>query len=239
MNMSQTGYKLRKHIAKALRTRSQAITTALKQYNTAAAAMIPPRPTLTWNRVVQYAFLSEFDLLRDSREDVRERPWAKPASRALMDRYFKICCAHEEIERLNVEIRRIITHMQDEDKFLRSKAHDISLTDPHLSHQVLKYHSLRAQFNSQHMHRFNKLAKTLGWSGTLEAGTSIDKSMHAVTALTVTNPNSQSSSWSSTSRISSHGKHLLEDSDDDDDQENQNDGDQLEEGLDALITIGY
>ncbi|KXN89219.1 hypothetical protein AN958_05922 [Leucoagaricus sp. SymC.cos] len=137
-------YKLHKHIAKALQTRSQAITTALKQYNTTAAAMIPPRPTLTWNRVVQYAFLSEFDLLRDSRKDVREHPWAKPASWALMDCYFKICHAHEEIERLNIEICHIITHMQDEDKFLHSKAHDISLTDPHLSHQVLKYHSLHA-----------------------------------------------------------------------------------------------
>ncbi|KAJ7718135.1 hypothetical protein B0H16DRAFT_1797773, partial [Mycena metata] len=48
MNMSQTGYKLRKHIAKALQTRSKTIRTALVRYNTAAAALNPPRRHVTW-----------------------------------------------------------------------------------------------------------------------------------------------------------------------------------------------
>jgi hypothetical protein len=41
-----TGYKLRKHIAKALQSRSQAILTALDSYNTAARALTPPRQQL-------------------------------------------------------------------------------------------------------------------------------------------------------------------------------------------------
>ncbi|KXN91215.1 hypothetical protein AN958_02171 [Leucoagaricus sp. SymC.cos] len=72
MNMSNTSYKLCKHIVKALHSRSQAITNTLKWYNAAASALDLPRQTLTWNQVVQYAFLSEFDLLRDSQEDVHQ-----------------------------------------------------------------------------------------------------------------------------------------------------------------------
>ncbi|KAG6875347.1 hypothetical protein C0992_004219, partial [Termitomyces sp. T32_za158] len=52
MNMSQTGYKLRKHIGKALKARSQAIKSALDRYNAAADQMSPPRPSLAWEQVV-------------------------------------------------------------------------------------------------------------------------------------------------------------------------------------------
>ncbi|KAJ7025078.1 hypothetical protein C8F04DRAFT_968231 [Mycena alexandri] len=44
MNLSQTGYKLRKHIAKALQVRSQAIRNALNSYNTAAKSIVPAGP---------------------------------------------------------------------------------------------------------------------------------------------------------------------------------------------------
>ncbi|KAG6852084.1 hypothetical protein C0991_003278 [Blastosporella zonata] len=85
MNISQMGYKLRKHIGNALKVRSQAVRTALEKYNAAAKALIPPRPQLSWDLVVEYAFLADFDLLSDTREDIHERPWAKPAARVLMD----------------------------------------------------------------------------------------------------------------------------------------------------------
>ncbi|KAJ7825761.1 hypothetical protein B0H14DRAFT_3088555 [Mycena olivaceomarginata] len=65
MNMSGTGYKLRKHIAKALQTRSKTIRTALGRYNAAATSLDPPCRTLKWEEVVEFTFLSDFDLLRD------------------------------------------------------------------------------------------------------------------------------------------------------------------------------
>ena len=42
-----TGYKLCKHIAKALSAWSQAIRTALDRYNDAASAMTPKKPLLS------------------------------------------------------------------------------------------------------------------------------------------------------------------------------------------------
>ena len=98
------GYKLQKHIGSALKARSQAVRTALQNYNVAAQALVPPRPPLSWDDVVEYAFLADFDLLSDTRSDVRLKVWAKPASRILMDQHFKLKRAREEILRLNVEI---------------------------------------------------------------------------------------------------------------------------------------
>lgn len=61
---------MRKHIGKALQTRSAAIHTALDHYNTAALAVTPPCLTLKWEEVVEYVFLSDFDLLRDAQQDI-------------------------------------------------------------------------------------------------------------------------------------------------------------------------
>jgi hypothetical protein len=85
------GYKLRKHIAKALQARSKAVKAAIKQYNTAANVMLPPRINLLWEQVVDYTFLTDFDLLCEGRQDIRQEPWALPAGRAAMDQHFKFC----------------------------------------------------------------------------------------------------------------------------------------------------
>ncbi|KAK0496146.1 hypothetical protein EDD18DRAFT_1309780 [Armillaria luteobubalina] len=135
MNMSHTGYKMRKHIGKALQARSQAIWTALSQYNAAAAVLKPPRPALQWERVVEYAFLADFDLLRDVQQDMSQRKWAAPAGRKAMDTYFKICHAKEEIRRLNIEIRRVITYMHTEDIYLQHHEKALVTTSPTLALQ--------------------------------------------------------------------------------------------------------
>ena len=65
-------YKLRKHIAKALQAHSQAIWNALEWYNAAATMLSLPRSTLCWDKVVQYAFLANFDLLQETHQDIQE-----------------------------------------------------------------------------------------------------------------------------------------------------------------------
>jgi hypothetical protein len=124
--------------------------------------------------VVEYTFLADFDLLRDSRQDVRDRPWTKPACRVVIDHHFKLERAREEIQRLNVEIRRVVTYMRDEDKFLRSKEDDIMLVNPGLARQVKIYRMERGRFNAQHMERFRKLASLPGFTGSIIPGTSTE-----------------------------------------------------------------
>ncbi|KAG6895254.1 hypothetical protein C0992_002338 [Termitomyces sp. T32_za158] len=177
MNMSQTGYKLRKHIGKALKARSQAIRSALKRYNKAAALLSPPRPPLAWDQVVEYAFLADFDLLRDCRQDVRERPWARPAARLAMDRYFKMERAREEIQRLNIEIKRVVTHMRDEEAFLLSKEEGLRNTDAALAFQVQCYREERTRFYEVHRRRFKKLASNPRFTGSIIPGIPLDQSL--------------------------------------------------------------
>ncbi|KAK7013207.1 hypothetical protein R3P38DRAFT_2546483 [Favolaschia claudopus] len=172
MNMSGTGYKLRKHIAKALQTRSKTIRRALERYNKAAKALVPPRRQLEWDEVIDYAFLSYFDILRDPEANAIIRPWATPAARQMMDTYFKIERAKEEIERLNVEIRRLVTYIKDEREFLLKKVAELQETDPQLAFFVERYRMERGRFDGVHMERLQAFAKQYGrrFTGTLRPG---------------------------------------------------------------------
>lgn len=156
---------MRKHIASALKARSQAIRTALDRYNMAALSLTPPRPLLDWDEIVTYAFLSDFDLLRDTRQDVRTRPWAKPAARLAIDQWHKLLRAEEEICRLNVEIARFQTYLHDEEDFLRLKEAEISRTDPGLGRQVWVHRMERARYNEHHQDVLNKIYGLSGFSG--------------------------------------------------------------------------
>ncbi|KAJ7064175.1 hypothetical protein C8F01DRAFT_1209381 [Mycena amicta] len=167
MNRSGTGYKMRKHIAKALQARSKAIRSAIKRYNSAAAAMFPPKPTLSWEEVVHYTFLSDFDLLRDDKNTLQGKRWATPMFRFIMDNFFKIERAREEVQRLNIEICRVVTWIRDEGRFLRSKERALRNSgDLELAWSI---------FNKVHMERFQELVKMDGFTGSLEPGTSVEK----------------------------------------------------------------
>ncbi|KAF9023079.1 hypothetical protein BDZ89DRAFT_955942 [Hymenopellis radicata] len=153
MNISGSGYKLRKHIAKSLQVRSKTIRTALEAYNTAAIPL--GRASLSWDQVVQYAFLADFDLLRDVREDMSQKPWATPKGRGALDRYFKLNRAREEITRLDIEIRRLVT----KDLILRQREASLASTSPALAHQVALYRIERGRFDHLHLDRFTRLVQ--------------------------------------------------------------------------------
>jgi hypothetical protein len=140
----------------------------------AASLLLPPRPNLSWNDVVEYAFLADFDLLRESRQDVRDRPWSKPAFRVLIDKYFKLERAREEIQRLNIEIQRVITYIRDEDTFLRLKESELKETTPIMAHHIQRHRWEKARFNEQHFCRFRKLASLPGFTGSIQPGVSTE-----------------------------------------------------------------
>ncbi|KAI6020725.1 hypothetical protein BKA83DRAFT_4464456 [Pisolithus microcarpus] len=164
MNQSGTGYKLRKHIGKALQTRLVAIRAALTQYNTAAKAL--GRRTLEFDEVIEYAFLSDFDLLRDTRQDISTRPWASPAARLAINTHFKLCRAEEEVIRLNVEICH-------EDQYLRACEALYQDTNPTLAYQISRYHTICSRFTPLHLHSLEKISHLSGFSGTLAPGISV------------------------------------------------------------------
>lgn len=117
--------------------------------------------------MVEYVFVSEFDIIAKTREDIRLRPWAQPAARTLMDQYFKIKRAREEIERLNVEISRFITFIRDEEDFLRSMEAQLKPKNATISYQIsLRRHRFELA-NQEHLHRLEKLCSMAGFTGSL------------------------------------------------------------------------
>ncbi|KAF8163878.1 hypothetical protein K438DRAFT_1618050 [Mycena galopus ATCC 62051] len=172
VNQSGLAYKLRDHIAKALKTRSKAIRNALNRYNAAAEVLDPPGRLLTWAEVVDYTFLADFDLLRSPDTTSSIRAWVTPAARQLLDSYHKLQRAREEIPRLNIEIRRFVTYMKDERAFLVHRESEIRAEDPVLVFFVWKYRNRRGRFDDIHSKRLLAMRKKLGaaFTGTLQPG---------------------------------------------------------------------
>ncbi|KAF8209227.1 hypothetical protein K438DRAFT_1960954 [Mycena galopus ATCC 62051] len=53
---------------------SKGVKSTLERYNEAAAAMSPPRNQLSWEQIVDYAFLADFNLLHEGHKDIRSEP---------------------------------------------------------------------------------------------------------------------------------------------------------------------
>ena len=170
---SKPGYSLRKHIGNALKSRSAAIRTALLKYNDAAANLHPPCSPLSWEDVVEYAFLADFDLLQNTREDIREWPWATPAARLAMDGYFKLLQAEEEIQRLNIEIPRLATYIRDENKYLDNMEQRVHPTQPALAFQIRRKRTETGRFDALHMKIINQITSLKGFTGGTLYGTRI------------------------------------------------------------------
>ncbi|KAJ7336990.1 hypothetical protein DFH08DRAFT_915958 [Mycena albidolilacea] len=172
INQSQTGkanveigYKLRRHITKALQARSKAVRNAIDRYNTAAIALDPPMASLTWEQVVDYTFLADFDILRDTRAEVQ----------LAMDTYFKIERAREEIIRLNIEIRRMMTWMRDEGHFLQEgKTPEQAEEDLLPAIQMKLYRQQRGRFDDDHRNNFRRLTKMKGFTGSISPGRAVE-----------------------------------------------------------------
>ncbi|KAJ7199256.1 hypothetical protein GGX14DRAFT_536557 [Mycena pura] len=165
--MSGVGYKLRDNIAKALKTRADAIRRALREYNEAAASLSPPRERFTWAEVINKTSLAEFDFLRDTRDDVRLQPWAQPARREAQVLYFGIKRAKEDIRRANMEIRHLITYMVDEhNDYYRAIASNI-IVNPALAIVLASRWHHATRISASICIRLAKTSRLTGFSGAL------------------------------------------------------------------------
>ncbi len=161
---------MRTHIAKALKTRSKAVRSAVHAYNNAAATLSPPRDALDVKTVLEYVFLGEFDLLRDSQSRVQEQPWTSPLAREAMTAYFKLTRAREEIVRLNIESRRLHTFIRDHHKRMEQVVNELRADDPLLVHQLQKMQLLQLSRDIAHVKQLTKMEGCIGYSGTIGPG---------------------------------------------------------------------
>ncbi|KAF8522985.1 hypothetical protein JB92DRAFT_2827420 [Gautieria morchelliformis] len=165
MNQSETGYKLRVKIANALKARSAAIRTAIMRYNEAAMRLSTPRPPLDTKTVLEYVFLAEFDLLRDSQHQVQDRPWSWPVERIAMTLWFKIQRSQEELDRVVIETCRLKTWMHDEEVALQRAIENLEGNDPSLAHQLQKKLTYIMAVNEVHRAMLKRIQRSPLWSG--------------------------------------------------------------------------
>jgi hypothetical protein len=132
--------------------------------------MVPPRPLLSWESVIAAVNLADFDLLKSTRQDIRKLDWAQPANREGMVMYFKIKRAKEEIIRLNVEIRRLLTFLYDDhvDHYRAVCANLI--TDPTLAFEVSTRSQYRNKIHEEIVKRLLQTSRLPGFSGSLFHG---------------------------------------------------------------------
>ncbi|KAJ6456755.1 hypothetical protein C8R45DRAFT_943578 [Mycena sanguinolenta] len=167
LGMSGIGYNLRDKISKAMKTRADAIRRALQAYNDAAGALNPPRERLTWADILRTTALAEFDLLRETRHDIRLQAWTNPARRQAMVLYFGIKRAKEEIQRLNVEICRLISFMYDEHiDYYRAVASNI-ISAPVLAQELSTRWLNASRISTSISKRLVTTSQLVGFSGSL------------------------------------------------------------------------
>lgn len=161
---------MRDKIGKALKTRAEAVRRALEAYNNAAAQLDPPREQLTWTKLMDTTTLADFDLLRESRQDIRQQLWTQPARREAMNLYFGIKRAKEEIVRLNVEIRRLVTFMIDDHRtYYRAISLHI-IINPALANVLSNQWQFRNHIHTQIAARLHQTSRLKGFTGTLLPG---------------------------------------------------------------------
>ncbi|TFK59155.1 hypothetical protein BDN72DRAFT_906109 [Pluteus cervinus] len=170
LGLSGLGYKLREHVGKALKAQAEAIRNALTAYNNAAKSLDPPREQLTWKRLMDIGGLSEFDLLRDTRHDVRKAPWANPRIREAMNFHFRVKRAIEERGRLNVEIRRLITYMLDQESDFRRAYVSKLETDNTLAAEIKERWEYATCINASIARVLARTSMLSGFTGSLTPG---------------------------------------------------------------------
>ena len=162
---------MRTHIAKNLQKRCKTIRVAVKEYNTAAAALDPPGKVLDWDNVSHYSFLEEFPLLKDTRNDIAAKKWAQPLVREMIRTARRIDRAKEELERVHREAHRVHTSIQDEEAHFSSVLARLEAREDPAYLAVLEYCSRRRATNSHVLAHLQRLFELQGYAGKTSPGT--------------------------------------------------------------------
>ena len=166
LKLSLTGvpdYKTRTAIFKSLKARSPAIKRAVTSYNTLARKL--GRQTLDFKETMQYSFLTEFDMLRIGREDIRQKPWAHPHYRAVRDLYFKIEQARAEIQRLHPEINRMHAWMDKERQVYEGAISVAQTSNPDLAAELLNVYTEQLRIHRTICYWLAKCQRLDGYRG--------------------------------------------------------------------------
>ena len=141
----------------------KAVSSAVKTYNEAASRL--GQPTLVLDDVLKYVFIGEFDMIRMSRFGLSHQPWARKAEREAAVDFFKLQRSHEEIQRLNIEIRRLYVHIFHSETKLQLALNDLETKGSPLAFQMKKRRDALRSLNVVHLRRLQDVQSWPSYSG--------------------------------------------------------------------------
>lgn len=170
---------MRSQIANSLKKRCKAIRNAVNAYNKTADAFDPPRPHVNWQKVAKYEFIEEFELLKNTRNDVAEKEFTEPAAREMIKIWRRVVRAREEVTRCEVEARRLHTSIRDEAILFNRILSEMDHDDP-LYGAVEGYCTRRGRINARLLLRIQQIYAVPIFTGTKGPGTRLGGSPNPI-----------------------------------------------------------
>ena len=223
---------MRTHISKSLQVRCKTLRKAIDDHNKAAAALDPPRASIDWKTVSSYQFLEQVELLRDTRSDLRDKRWANPGVRETVKLMNRIAHAREELDRLNLEVRRLHTAIRDDDILYTNVAASLDCNN-HLRGAIIDFATRQRRIDEQVLTRIYQVYSLPGFTGVRGPGTRAGNALRHMPVSTPGIPGSSTISNTLT-LAASHPDDGEEDEEDDMDDEGQEEAANLTEFMTSL-----
>ncbi|KAG2067454.1 hypothetical protein BDR04DRAFT_1129600 [Suillus decipiens] len=137
VNLAGTGYKMRK----------------------LAPSQNPPHPVLDYSKIVRYASLGEFSVLKYSCHNILTKPWTVSANHEMAAKYFKLVQSHEEIVQLNVKIKHLQSWVEHKDRTMLEAIDSLLADDPDSSliAELKTLYAKRHRINNNHHKRLQQI----------------------------------------------------------------------------------
>jgi hypothetical protein len=126
---------------------------------------------LDWSRVSHYTFLEEFNLLRETRQDVVSKPWADAVVREAMKQHLRVKRAKEELKSCNTQIRRLHTSIRDEHLLYNDLLPQLEASRNPIYGAVHEYALYRRRVNNYILARIYQTYSLAGYTGVKGPGT--------------------------------------------------------------------
>ena len=161
------GYKVCELISCALKTQGKAICTVLNKYKNIALKMDPPALILQWRYLMEYSFISEFELLKHahSHRNITTEPWALPLNHEMALKHHKINWAHEEMHKIHYEAPWLHTSICNKHILYTQHIDHLHESNPSLAFTLKRIWAVWWHVNNTHMKHLNALERLDGYAG--------------------------------------------------------------------------